>query len=155
MKTLGHKEINGILVGQITPEDLQIGKYADWYNLNYKYHSLNKNLIHSFENDLKNFEIEIYMGTWCPDSHRETPAFFKILDTAKFPKNQVKLFVLDRKKSSGLGVETGKNITHVPTFIFYKNKKEVARIVESPIQSLEEDIHDIVNGKPQTPNYAD
>ena len=42
--------------------------------------------------------------------------------------------------------EKGLNITNVPTFIFYKNGKEVNRIVESPRVSLEQDMIDIING---------
>ena len=38
--------------------------------------------------------------------------------------------------------------------VFFKNRKEVNRIVESPIESLEEDMAQITNEKPYTPNYA-
>jgi hypothetical protein len=36
------------------------------------------------------------------------------------------------------------NITHVPTFIYYRNEKELGRIVENPMESLEKDTQAIV-----------
>ncbi|MBV7441834.1 thioredoxin family protein [Weeksellaceae bacterium TAE3-ERU29] len=144
---------NGMLVGQIEKTDLQKAPFTDWYKDNYKWHEVNRDLVNSFKNELKDFDIEIFMGTWCGDSHREVPAFYKILEIAKYPEDKVKTFAVNRKKETGWKFEENKNITHVPTFIFYKNGKEVGRIVESPINSLEEDIRDIVDGNPQTPNY--
>lgn len=63
---------------------------------------------------------------------------------------------VNRQKKSFNGEEINKNVTHVPTIIVYNNKKEeVGRIVESPVSSyLEEDLAQIVNGTPLTPNYA-
>jgi len=65
---------------------------------------------------------------------------------------------LDRRKgkvkNSPTGEERGLNIIRVPTMLFYKNGKEVNRIVESPIESLEEDMAQILSGQPYTPNYA-
>ena len=42
------------------------------------------------------------------------------------------------------------NIERVPTFIFYKtggdgSKKEIGRIIETPVRSLEEDLLDILH----------
>ncbi|MCT7903829.1 Uncharacterised protein [Candidatus Ornithobacterium hominis] len=147
------KEIDGMLVGQVSKEQLK--DFAPWYAENHRYHELNENLIQNFKKALKKYDIEVFMGTWCPDSHREVPAFFRILETANYPAKKVKLYAVNRKKETGLDAEKGKKITHVPTFIFHQNGKEVARIVESPIHSLEQDIQDIVNGNPQTPHYAD
>ncbi len=62
---------------------------------------------------------------------------------------------LDREKKSGRNIEVGKNVHHVPTFIFLKNGTEIGRIVESPIESLEEDMFNILIGSPSTPNYSD
>ena len=49
--------------------------------------------------------------------------------------------------------EVGLNIHRVPTFLFYENKKEIARIVELPNNTLEMDIAQIYAGMPSTPNY--
>ena len=95
------------------------------------------------------------MGTWCEDSRREVPRFFKVLDHVEFPAETTRLVMVDRDKQSGTDAEDGKNIHHVPTFILYKDEIELGRIVETPIESLEEDIFNILIGSPPQPNYHD
>ena len=51
--------------------------------------------------------------------------------------------------------EIGLNIHHVPTVILYNNGNEIGRIIEYPVQSLEEDMVAILNGTNYTPNYSD
>jgi thiol-disulfide isomerase/thioredoxin len=61
------------------------------------------------------------MGTWCGDSKRETPAFYKILDNTVFDYNNLELITVSRAKETPEGFEKDLNIIRVPTFIFYKN----------------------------------
>ena len=87
------------------------------------------------------------MGTWCEDSQRETPNFFKLLEAINFSKNNHSLYGVSREKTTPQQFEKDLNITNVPTFIFYKNGKEINRIVEYPIESLEKDMLNILSGK--------
>ncbi len=89
-------------------------------------------------------EMTVVMGTWCGDSEREVPRFLKIADLASIPPQQVRFYGVDRTKKSSDGVTEGYNIDRVPTFIFSKKGKEIGRIVESPLNSLEEDILNIL-----------
>ena len=41
----------------------------------------------------------------------------------------------------------------MPTFILYKDGVELGRIVETPIESMEDDIFNILIGSPPQPNY--
>jgi len=77
------------------------------------------------------------------------------LDGIGFPSNEMDLITLDRDKKSGLGLEDGKNIHHVPTIIIYKRGKELGRIIESPIETLEEDIFNILIGAGPDLNFYD
>ena len=43
------------------------------------------------------------------------------------------------------GEEQGLEIGFVPTYIFFRNREEVGRIVENPMQSLEKDMLAILN----------
>ena len=104
---------------------------------------------------IKEIDIETFLGTWCEDSRREVPRLYKILDGMGFPSREMDLITLDRDKKSGHGLEDGKNIHHVPTIIIYKKGKELGRIIESPIGSLEEDIFNILIGAGPDPNYYD
>jgi predicted Zn-dependent protease len=56
-------------------------------------------------------------------------------------------------KQSPQHEEAGKNIHHVPSFIIYDDKKELGRIIESPLTSLEKDLLAILQQQPYQPNY--
>lgn len=99
----------------------------------------------------------MFLGTWCGDSKREIPVFYKILEAAKFPENKLQVIAVDKTeeayKQSPNHEEKGLNIHRVPTFIFYKNGLEVNRIVESPQETLERDILKIVTNNKYTSKY--
>ena len=80
------------------------------------------------------------MGTWCSDSRREVPRFFKILDAVNYPSDKVAIICVDEDKKTRGNELTGLKIELVPTLIFYKNGNELGRIVESPNDTLEKDI---------------
>jgi thiol-disulfide isomerase/thioredoxin len=82
----------------------------------------------------------VFFGTWCPDSKREVPRFLKIADLVGIARDSVKLYGLDRSKTSPDGLTEKYAITRVPTFIFLKNAQEVGRITEFPQTTLEGDI---------------
>jgi len=49
--------------------------------------------------------------------------------------------------------ERGRDIFRVPDFIVFQKGREIGRIVESPVTSLEKDLLSIVSGEPYTPHY--
>jgi thiol-disulfide isomerase/thioredoxin len=144
-KVIKSKSGSKMLVGVCRRAELQKAPFGKWFNNEYGSYTpkfLNKN---DLETRIKKFNILIVMGTWCPDSRREVPRFYKILDSLKFPETQLKLITVDRKKK-GIAHETnGLNIQRVPTFIFYKDGNEVGRIIEHPsFDRLEDDVQNIV-----------
>lgn len=145
------------LVGQITTEALSSDSYQSWYTNNYEAYQVDNNEVSSFKNALSKYKILVFMGTWCGDSKREVPRFVKILETADFPTENLKIVAVDRRKEqykkSPTGEEWGLSIKRVPTFIFLRDGKEINRIIESPVTSLEADIKAIVSGAQYTPNY--
>ncbi len=146
------------MVGKINLDGLHTQPYQQWFHQGMKIYPVDESFIKLFKKDLAQYNIKLFLGTWCGDSKRETPRFIKILEAADFPMEQLEIIALDRRKEyykkSPTGEEKGLNIIKVPTMIFFKNGKEVNRIVERPINSLEEDIAQIVQNKPYTPNYA-
>ena len=76
---------------------------------------------------------------------------------SKLNKSQLEVIAVDRKpeayKASPTGEEKGLNIHRVPTFIFYKDNKEIGRIVEYPKQDFERDILTIISGEKYSPQY--
>ncbi|MCW9036857.1 thioredoxin domain-containing protein [Altibacter sp.] len=137
-----------LLIGKINNEALSQNSYASWYVENFQNYHPNTVVVDSFKETLSQYTITAFMGTWCGDSKREVPHFYKILEAAQFPLDRLTVVAVhneqDNYKQSPGGEEEGLNIHRVPTFIFYKDGKEVNRIVESPVASLEEDIAAIV-----------
>ncbi|MFD2562705.1 hypothetical protein [Aquimarina rubra] len=145
------------LSGKINIEKLNTAPYSQWFSKNYDSYEPKQDIIDDIKTDLRKYTIKIFMGTWCGDSKREVPNFYKVLDASEFPINRLTTIAVraDREhyKQSPGGEQEGLNIHRVPTFIFYKNGKEMHRIVESPKKTIEEDMKDILSGN-YTPNYA-
>lgn len=146
------------LLGEITASNFEAEPYQDWYGTNYENYMVDQSLVKLFKKKLKQHEILLFLGTWCGDSKREVPRMLKILEAANFPEEQLKIVALDRRKDNykkGLnGEEKGWNVQRVPTLILLKDGKEVNRIVERPIDSLEEDLLSILTKSDYVPNYA-
>ena len=102
---------------------------------------------------MKGIKIKGFLGTWCGDSRREIPRFFKILDQAGFKFNNLELIAVNRNKKTPDNLQEGFNIIRVPTFIFYKQGKEIGRYVEYAKESLEKDMLQIISEKPYKHAY--
>lgn len=130
--------------------------FSTWYQKYYESISLKSEEI-DWASNLEDVQVEIFLGTWCGDSKYYTPRFIKLWDDLQLPKDHLKLtglYYLDNKKKVGPnGEEKGKLIHRVPTFIFYRDNKEIGRIVESPVNSMETDLAQIALGYPSKPNY--
>ena len=146
------------MVGKINLDGLSTAPYDQWFQKGKDDYGVDQTLVDLFKKELKTYHIQLFLGTWCGDSRRETPRIIKILEAAEFPMEQMEIVALDRRKEqykkSPTGEEKGLKIIKVPTLIFFKEGKEVNRIVESPLESLEEDMAQIILNKPYTPHYA-
>jgi len=99
---------------------------------------------------LNNFNILVFGGGWCSDTQRELPRFIKILDQLDYPLKKLEIIFLDRNKECKNCELTNPpeayKIGFVPTFILREiSGKERGRIVETPAQSLEKDLSQLVN----------
>jgi len=131
-----------MLVGICDREAFQDTSFAWWFNSEYENYDIDKEALAHVKMDTEFHSITIVMGTWCSDSRREVPRFYKIMDFLKFPA--VKLILVDRKKEAA-GVDISSfNIEFVPTIIFYNDGLEIGRIIESPKESLEKDLSAIL-----------
>ncbi len=148
-KPKAEKDASGNLVGYATKEDLKQDPYGSaWFNDYYEFYETDKKVISELTPLLKDVTIKAFMGTWCGDSKREVPNFYKILDETKFNENKLELITVNRSKKAN-GIEKGYNIIRVPTFIFYKDGQEIGRFVEHTVNGafLEQDILKIVSGQ--------
>nr|WP_321247057.1 hypothetical protein [uncultured Psychroserpens sp.] len=145
------------LLGKIDKNGLEGDNYASWFSKNYEDYDFDKATIETLKSKLKGYRITLFMGTWCGDSKQEVPRFYKVLEACNFPEDQLSVIAVSREssmyKKSPNHEESGLNIHRVPTFIFYKDRKEINRIVEHPVESFEKDILNIVTKNDYTSNY--
>ncbi len=150
-----------ILTGVQSLKTISSAPYDVWYSPNYsEYESMIDMKIMEKMPSFKDVNIKIFMGTWCEDSQLQVPHFFQVLATAHlFLKDgsgsKYEIITVDEDKTTPEHLEDGFNITNVPTFIFYKDGKELNRIVESPVTSLEKDMLQILLGEDYKHTYAE
>ncbi|HVG06963.1 MAG TPA: hypothetical protein VNM67_04605 [Thermoanaerobaculia bacterium] len=95
-------------------------------------------------------EVAIFLGTWCGDSRREVPRFWKAVDLAgtNVPF-AVHYIAVDRQKKEPSAPVTNNDIRYVPTFIVSREGREVGRIVEESPHGIEKDLLALLTGQAQ------
>jgi thiol-disulfide isomerase/thioredoxin len=145
------------LLGKIDKNGLEGENYKSWFTKNYNDYQPNTEITNAIASKLKSYNITVFMGTWCGDSKKEVPRLYRVLEACNFPMEQLTVVAVSRQpdmyKQSPQHEEAGLNIHRVPTIIFYKNDKEVNRIVEHPVKSIEEDIQNIITVNDYKSNY--
>ena len=84
------------LLGQINREGLASNSFKNWFDRNYDSYIANEMLLTTLKKSLKDYNIKLFLGTWCGDSKREVPRFYKVLDAANFPEDQLEVIAVDR-----------------------------------------------------------
>jgi thiol-disulfide isomerase/thioredoxin len=137
------------LLGKIDREGLEGPNYKAWFKAYYDDYELDMTTVEQLKNELGNYHILVFLGTWCDDSKLQVPQLYKILDAINFPENQLTVVALseqdDLYKQSPQHEEAGLNIEYVPTFILFKEDMEVGRIEEYPNTTLEKDLLTIIS----------
>jgi hypothetical protein len=110
----------------------------------YEKYSPAQELLDVIRPKLAGLKVDVYLGLWCPDSRNHVPPFLKILDVLGNPiparyvnvprkaSRDVKYYVEDMK------------VERVPTFILWREGKEIGRIVENPKSGMLEDLVDLI-----------
>lgn len=147
------KDPSGNLIGIANKESFLEAPFNEWFTPNYTSYETDKVVMAKLTPLLKDITIKAFMGTWCGDSQEQTPVFYKILDEAGFNYNHLELITVNRSKVTPDNLQEGFNIERVPTFIIYKNDKEIGRFVEYPRESVESDLLKIVSGQPYKHSY--
>ena len=147
------KDQTGNLIGIANKESFLAEPFNEWFLPNYATYETNKEVMEKLKPFLKEVTIKGFMGTWCGDSKEQTPILYKILDEADFNYDHLELITVNRSKSTPDNLQEGFNIERVPTFIMYKNDKEIGRFVEYPRESVEADLLKIVSGQPYKHSY--
>ena len=135
-----------ILYGKCDVEGLKSSiAFSEYYQNSINDYSIDSALIIGKSHLLDKVDITIVFGSWCSDSQRELPRFLEILNIMDYPMDNINIIAVDANKNVD-GINTVElDINFVPTFIFYKNAKEIGRIVETPSTTLENNLLNIIN----------
>ena len=129
-----------------TPRTIfQSPAYAAWFDTGYANYQPNAEKIERLRRMQDSVDLFVVYGTWCSDSKREIPRFFKITDAISFPAARVTLIAVDRTKQVPPGIAEEYNISNVPTFIIKYRGIEIGRIIESPKTTLEGDLDEYLS----------
>ncbi len=147
------KDAKGNLVGKGEKSQLLEAPFNSWYTSNYDKYEVDAKVVKQLKPKMKGVTVTTFMGTWCGDSKRNVPKFYKIMEQAGVSEDAIQLITVNRKKKTTEGFEKGLDILRVPTFIFYKEGKEIGRFVERPRETMEKDFLKILSGEPYKHAY--
>lgn len=157
--TIKDKNGNDMLWGLCTPSDMEKSPYNSWFLKNFQDYAVDSSRKSILIPGLKKKMFTIFFGTWCGDSQREVPRMLKMLQYYGVDQNQIKLVAVgnhpDAYKQSPGREEKDLYIHRVPTMTVSNGKKEIGRIIESPVESLEKDLARIVGGGGYVASYGD
>jgi len=154
-----HDEEPPKLLGRCTAQQLDEEPFSEWSRKGYDDYTPNPVILEALrESDTTDLKLTVFFGTWCGDSRREVPRLLKVFDAMELPRASVELVAVDRteealKQSPG-GEERDREIYRVPTVIVERGSKEISRLVEYPVLSLERDLLAILEGNAYAPSYA-
>lgn len=130
------------LLGEITKEEI-LQSFPDWEVVMTSY-SPDTEVLDQLQAIAYLVEIEVVLGTWCPDSKRHVSEYFKVIEMVSNPNFQSDYIGIPRNKEARAAYIEGKNIQKVPTFIVRVDGQEIGRIIEIPTQSIEHDLLEIL-----------
>jgi thiol-disulfide isomerase/thioredoxin len=133
-----------ILEGSVQKDVLYDALNFPWYNYEYKTYKVDSISLQGMKSEFDSLQFLVFGGTWCSDTQRELPRFIKICDTMGVQSDRMQLFMLDQQKKSAYIHVKVWQVTAVPTFIVMRNGKEIGRIVETPQESLEKHLRQII-----------
>ena len=132
-----------VLNGSVQKEILLDQKKFPWFNNQYQSYKPDSGQISLLKRESTNIYVVIFAGSWCSDTQRELPRFYKILDLIGVSDKHIDVIMLDKNKKCDYINVDAMQIKNVPTFIFYREGMEIGRIIEKPTNSLESDLYEL------------
>nr|WP_245837102.1 thioredoxin family protein [Paraferrimonas sedimenticola] len=141
--TCGKEEKQELIFTGIVTEQKLLNEHPD-FGPGYQDYQVDTQLANKLKQVSEPTEVVVIIGTWCPDCHRETPRFIKIMEAVNNPNITVKYIGVDRQKADPEMLSAQYDFKRIPTFIVNQKGEEIGRIVERPTVSLEADMVEIL-----------
>ena len=130
-------ERDAVLEGRLSEKDL--ARYS-WFRDNKENYTPDDSTVKALLPYAPQLRFIVVMGTWCGDSRKHVPPFYKLMKSLHIPDRNIELIGVDRNKHSRKVDLASLRFEYAPTFIVFYEGKEVGRIVENPGISLEDDL---------------
>jgi thiol-disulfide isomerase/thioredoxin len=135
----------GVLVGPVTREKVEAA--PEWVQAEVEAKP-DPNVAAALASVPAGAEVEVFLGTWCGDSRREVPRFWKAVDAAGGTVPfQVRYVGVDHAKKEPAAEIAREGVRYLPTFIVRRDGREVGRIVETSPNGIESDLLALLTGK--------
>jgi len=135
---------NKVLVGPINEKVLANDSAFMWFFTGVNRYQPDTAWIKYISYYRDSFDVVAFVGTWCPDSKRMLPEFYRVMMASSYPMSRIKLYGLDRQLKGEGGAEETYGVNKVPSFILLRNGKEIGRITDHVQRSMEADIVSIL-----------
>lgn len=89
-----------ILNGITTQAILTGNKNFSWFDEEYNNYVPNQLIINSLKPLKNDIKVLVIAGSWCGDTQRELPRFFKIMNSIGVANNQIEMIMVDVNKKT-------------------------------------------------------
>ncbi len=133
-----------ILNGPVEKSYLNNPKQFPWFYYGYQAYQPKDSIINLLKPEASKLGFLIFAGSWCGDTQKEIPAFYKVADLMGVKVHQIQLIMVDRNKQTHFMKTSVLGIKPVPCIIIYKDSVEIGRFIESSKISMEVDLLKII-----------
>jgi hypothetical protein len=130
------------LVGPLT-RDALLEKLPEWNSFVLAY-SPDLEVVSRLQKVPEDVQVEVFLGTWCPDCRQHVSAYLKLMDMVRNPLIKSTFTGIPRQRELRQEYIAGRNVERVPTFIVHFRGREIGRLIETPKISVEADLWEIL-----------
>ncbi len=129
----GNKE----LVGKLNMQMLVNDSAFSWFYSGINKYQPDTEWVHYIKYYRDSFRVVVFSSTWDRNSRVLLPSFYRTMISAGYPLNKITLYAVDHDLHALNGEATQYHINKLPTIIVLHQDKELGRIEEVPVQSIE------------------
>ncbi|TWW01775.1 thioredoxin family protein [Chitinophaga pinensis] len=139
-QTTASRASNGkkVLKGKIDMQTLMNDSAFAWFYTGVNGYQPNDNMLNYIKDNRGKFNIVAVVGTWEDQSRQLLPALYKIMILGGSPDEQVLTYGADEKMQTSAPQDY--KIKKLPTFILFREGKEIGRLNGEVGESLESDM---------------
>ncbi len=132
-----------IYKGHFLFEDLLTEPLFPWMKAGIEEYAPDSNALKFLKKNLPGYELVIFLGTWCSDSHTMIPSLYKTLQESAMPAKYA-IYGVDMAKEEKYVAHKLYKVEYVPTVILIRNNMEIGRIVETTRDGIETDLKHLI-----------